>query len=62
MTKKRSRLLGGVLLLAGVLFVLYALQNPQASFPWSNAVTYGLYGLYAAVILVLLAAPFKRWK
>lgn len=62
MTKKRSRLLGGILLLAGVLFVLYALQNPQASFPWSNAVTYSLYGLYAAVILVLLAAPFKRRK
>lgn len=62
MTKKRSRLLGGVLLLAGVFFVLYALQNPQASFPWSNAVTYSLYGLYAAVILVLLAAPFKRRK
>ena len=61
MTKKRARLLGLLLLLAAVLFVLYALQNPQAGFPWGNGVTYTLYGVCAAV-LVLLIAPFKRRK
>ena len=51
--------IGVVMIAAAILFFLYALNNPQASFPWSNAVSYTLYALYA----VLTAAFFiLGWK
>lgn len=62
MTKKRSRMIAVIMLVIAVIFVFIAFQNPQASFPWSNTVTYILYGLYAVAVLVLLIAPFKRVK
>lgn len=41
-------------------FIFIALNNPQASFPWSNAVTYIFYGIYVVMMIVLFIAPFKR--
>ena len=43
---------------AAVLFVLYALHHPEASFPWNNRVTYTLYAVYCAVMVLLAVAPF----
>ena len=60
MTKKKSRLIAPVMLIAAAAFFIYALHHPEASFPWSNAVTYILYGLYLIVMLVMAAAPFKK--
>lgn len=60
MTKKASRVLAVLLLLLALGFTGYALCHPEAAFPWSNGVTYGLYALYAAVIAVLFIAPFKK--
>ena len=60
MTKKKSRLIALVMLIAAAAFFIYALDHPEASFPWSNAVTYILYGLYLIVMLVMAAAPFKK--
>ena len=51
--------IGVVMIAAAILFFLCALNNPQASFPWSNTVSYTLYALYA----VLTAAFFiLGWK
>lgn len=52
------RLIGAAMLLFAVLFVIFAFHNPQASFPWSNGVTYGIYLAYLVVMVVLLATPF----
>ncbi len=41
-------------------FIFIALNNPQASFPWSNEITYILYGVYVCLMIVLFIAPFKR--
>lgn len=33
-------------------FVIYALNNPQASFPWSNSITYAIYfGYFIAMVV-----------
>lgn len=60
MTKKKSRIIAMIMLVAAAVFVLYALNHPEGSFPWSNAITYTLYGVYLLVMLVMAAAPFKR--
>lgn len=58
--KKTSRILASVMLVAAAVFFWYAWNHPEASWPWSNTVTYGLYGVYALVMVVLFVAPFKR--
>ncbi len=60
MTKKISRIISAVMFAAAVLFSLYALNHPESSFPWGNAITYTLYGVYLLVMVVLAVAPFER--
>ena len=60
--KKVSRILASVLLAAAAVFVLYALQHPEAGWPWSNTVTRILYGLYALAVIFLFIAPFGKKK
>lgn len=62
MNKKYSRIIAAIMLIVAVVFICIALNNPQASFPWSNTVTYILYGVYAAAMIVLFIAPFKKTK
>ena len=59
MTKKYSRIIAVIMLIIAVIFILAALNNPQASFPWSNTITYILYGIYVVIMVVLFIAPFK---
>ena len=40
MTKKYSRIIAAIMLVIAIVFIFIALNNPQASFPWSNAITY----------------------
>lgn len=60
MSKKTSRIIAGVMLLLAVIFAAYALFHPEAGFPWSNTITYGLYAVYTAVMIVLFIAPGKH--
>ena len=60
MTTKISRLISAVMLAAAVLFSLYALNHPDASFPVWNAITCPLYCLALLVIVVLACVPFLR--
>lgn len=62
MKKRVSRIAGMLLLAAAVTFVAFALGHPEWSFPWSNTVTYLLYGLYLALTAVLLIAPLPKKK
>ncbi len=59
MRKKTSRIIAWLMLLAAAAFLAYALGHPEASFPWSNAVTYTLYLAYGLLMLLLFIAPFK---
>ena len=60
MTKKYSRIIAAIMLVIAIVFIFIALNNPQASFPWSNAITYFLYGIYVVFMVVLFIAPFKN--
>ncbi|WNX86057.1 hypothetical protein RWV98_07235 [Agathobaculum sp. NTUH-O15-33] len=62
MTKKHARIIAVMMLLIAVIFIFFAFHNPQASFPWSNTITYMLYGIYVILMTVLFIAPFKRTK
>ena len=46
MKKKSSLIIGIILLIVAVCFVGYALKHPEISFPWSNRVSFMLYGIY----------------
>lgn len=60
MTKKLSRIIGIVMLALAVAFVIFAFSHPEMSFPWSNTITYLLYGIYLLAMAVLFIAPFKK--
>ena len=48
------------MLIAAVGFLLLAFLHPELSFPWSNIITYFLYGFYVLLPAVLFIAPFKK--
>ena len=48
------------MLIVAIAFVFFALKHPEASFPWSNTVTYVIYAVYLIVVAILLVAPFKK--
>ena len=54
MKKKSSLIVGIILLIAAICFIGYALAHPEASFPWSNRVSFMLYGIYVWMIFKFL--------
>ena len=60
MKKNVSRIIGLVMAVIAIVFVVFALNHPEMSFPWSNTVTWVLYGLYTIVMVVLFIAPTKK--
>lgn len=53
MTKKVSRIIAIVMLILAVVFLWYAVNHPEGTFPWSNTLTFILYGVYIIVMIVL---------
>ena len=62
MIRKRSKMIGIVMLVLAVIFVIFALSHPEMSFPWSNTITCLMYGMYVIVMIILLVAPFWNNK
>lgn len=60
MTKKTSRIIGIVMLVLAIAFIIFAFSHPEMGFPWSNTITYLLYGVYFIVMVVMFVAPFKK--
>ena len=60
--RKILRSIAWVMLIAAVIFLVYAVTHPTASFPWSNTITYALYAVYILVMLVLFVASRKKGK
>ena len=60
MSKKVSRAIACILLVIGIAFIIFALNNPQLSWPWSNAISYSMYLAYFILMVVLFIAPFKK--
>ena len=57
MKKSISRIIGLTMLMIASVFIMFALNHPEKSFPWSNTITWLLYGVYFLVTVVLLIAP-----
>ena len=57
MKKSISRISGLTMLIIAIVFIMFALNHPEKSFPWSNTITWLLYGVYFLVTVVLLIAP-----
>ena len=57
MKKSISRIIGVIMLIVAIVFIVFALNYPEKSFPWNNTITWLLYGIYFLVTVVLLIAP-----
>lgn len=44
-------------IIVAFVFIMFALNHPEKSFPWNNTITWLLYGVYFLVAVVLLIAP-----
>lgn len=62
MKKLISRILGTAMLIGAILFISFAITHPEMSFPWSNVLSYLLYAIYLAIMLILLIAPSRKKK
>ena len=63
MKRSTSLMIGGILAAIAVCFVGYAAGHPEASFPWSNRITFMLYGAYVWLLLKFLVdVPFLSKK
>lgn len=60
MNKKVSRTIGLVMVIIAIVFVAFALNHPEAGFPWSNTITWILYCIYSLVTAILLIAPISK--
>lgn len=54
------RIMGLVMILGAIIFLVFALNHPEMSFPWSNTVTWSIYGIYAVVTVILLIVSVKK--
>ena len=52
--------IGWVMLAVAIAFVAFAFSHPEASFPWSNSITYTIYRLYAITMVVFILIPRKK--
>ena len=63
MKKATSLAIGAFLAAIAVCFVSYAAGHPEASFPWSNRITFMIYGAYVWLLLKFLVdIPFLSKK
>ena len=63
MKKSTSLIISGILAAIAVYFVVYAADHPEASFLWSNRITYMIYGVYVWLLLKFLVdIPFPLSK
>ena len=61
--RSQRRIIVLIMLIIAIVFIMFALNHPEKSFPWSNTITWLLYGVYFLVTVVLLIAPkMKIWR
>ena len=58
--KKKFLIIAGTMLVGAISFLVYALNNPQASFPWNNEISYVIYILYFLGMCTMFIIG-KRW-
>lgn len=51
--------IGCLMVVVAIGFLIFALNHPEMSFPWSNSITYEIYAVYL-VITVFMFSISKR--
>lgn len=59
-SKKKAKIIAGIMLLFAIGFFPFAITHPTASFPWNNEITHFIYIMYVLVMVVLFIAPNKK--
>ena len=59
MKKKIYGVVSLVLVIGAIIFVIFALNNPQFSFLFSNTITYLIYITYIVLTIVMTTLYFK---
>ena len=57
MKRSISKIIGLTMLIIAIVFIMFALNHPEMSFPLNNTITWLMYGVYFLVTVVLLIAP-----
>ena len=57
---KKLKLIGFIMLAIAIAFIIFALNHPELSFPWSNTITYIVYGVYLLVMIIFLIIPIEK--
>lgn len=60
MKNKTYLIIGIAMIIAAFCFIVYALNNPQAGFPWSNSITYTIYLAYIVIIILFIKKALKK--
>ena len=55
MKNKNYLKIGLAMILIGIIFIFYALKHPEASFPWSNNITYIIYMTYLVLVMYFVS-------
>lgn len=55
MKNQKHLKIGLVMGLVGIIFIFYALNHPEASFPWSNSITYIIYMAYLVLTIYFIS-------
>lgn len=55
MKNKKYLKIALIMLVIGIIFIFYALNHPEASFPWSNNITYIIYMVYLLLIIYFVS-------
>ncbi len=53
------RKLAVFMLIFAVGFIIFALNHPEKSFPWSNSISYIIYLIYF-ILMIILFTSFKK--
>ena len=60
MNQHISKIISWIMIVIAILFIAFALMNPQAGFPWSQETTYVIYMVYILLIIFFMMAPFQK--
>lgn len=60
MHRKTLKTISIIMLIAAVIFIIFALNHPEKCFPWNNFITFTIYGAYILIMLVLFIISLKR--
>lgn len=55
MKNKKYLKIGMAMLVIGIIFIFYALNHPEAFFPWPNSITYIIYMAYLVLTIYFIS-------